>query len=203
MTTVWLGLDPSTTAFGVAALRGTPYGAAEIVELASMRPPHAASELKTEQLDERIDWIADELLGVIERVRPARIYIEGLALGMGQGALSVSASGQARGMVRGICRAHRIPIVSFRPADAKRWVTGRTPRRGDKSDKITKEEVARQLERLYPNLGSFFGGEISKQDLDATDALAIAHLGLIRGDARGRVVPNVSKARAVDVDELF
>jgi Holliday junction resolvasome RuvABC endonuclease subunit len=193
----WVGLDSSISAFGWAVLRSTPYARPEVVDLGIWRTTSdARAQRKTDDLDRRLDELARELLELIATVKPAELYLEGLARGQNDGWLSVSALGQVRGLVLGIGRSHGFKVTSFRPSDARRWVTGQ--------QKSTKLDAARALERLYPGTLARIGNPTSESSvaLGATDALAIAHLGDTRGRVAGRITANVVKASSSGSEAL-
>lgn len=194
----WVGLDSSIAAFGWAVLESTPYARPGLVDLGVWRTAvDPDAQRKTDDLDRRLDDLGGSLCELLDRVSPAELYLEGLARGQNDGWLAVSALGQIRGVVLGIAKRAGLKVVSFRPRDAKRWVTGQP--------KSTKLDVARALERHYPGMLAKLGNPTSESSvmLGATDALAIAHLGDTRGRASGRVSANVVKApRAETLDEL-
>lgn len=193
----WVGLDSSIAAFGWAVLEATPYAVPALVDLGVWRTAvDYAAQRKTDDLDRRLDELAASLLELLERVEPAELYLEGLARGQNDGWLSVSALGQIRGVVLGMAKARGLKVASFRPRDAKRWVT--------RQQKSTKLDVARALEREYPGTLKRIGNPTSESSvmLGATDALAIAVLGG-RGTLSGRITPNVYKSpSAGPLDDL-
>lgn len=185
----WLGLDTSLAAFGYAAccydLRAQP----AVVEIGTWRTqadPH--EKLKTKDVAARVRHLADCFIDLIERVRPEAVFVEGLAYVPGNGFLTVSALGRVRGLVEGICVARGLQIIEFKSNDVRRWLLGKP--------KGEKHEVASVLNRLYPGLEQkFFKGRFTVHDWDATDALAIAHLGATRGITPAK--PNVVSHRPV------
>lgn len=164
-TVTWLGLDTALSAFGFAAMYQPPGGAPTVSELGVWKTaPDRRAPGKFADHARRIDELAEQLLDLVDRVQPAVAFVESLAFVPRSGFLSSSSLGRVRGLVDGICRARSVPLHEYGPQVIKRGICG--------APDAEKRQVAATLRRLYP----LVRGEL---DENATDALAVAHLGAL------------------------
>ncbi len=176
---VWLGLDPSIAAFGWALL-DTESG---LVALGSWRTKVDAKAGKFEDRARRAEAIGRQLIALISNFRPSSASIEAPVLMPNDGKMSVHASARVRGVAEGVCLALGLPLTEVSPQDVKRAIAGEPG--------ASKEAVARRLFHLYGR-----DTRIGDADDNATDALAVAHVGLARGGMDGRgPAPNVVSNR--------
>ncbi len=166
MTTIrWLGLDTALTAFGWAVMEQEPDGPPHLLELGTWRTkPDKSAPGKFADHARRIDALGEQLVDLVERVRPSVLFVESLAFVPRSGFLSSSSMGRVRGLVDGVSKALRLPVHEFGPMVMKRALCGTAD--------AEKAQVAKALFRLYAAVST--GGPI---DENATDAAAVAHVG--------------------------
>ncbi len=161
----WLGLDTALTAFGWAVMEQWPEGDPRLLELGTWRTkPDKGAPGKFADHARRIDAIGEQLVDLVERVRPSVLFVESLAFVPRSGFLSSSSMGRVRGLVDGVGKALRLPVHEFGPMVMKRALCG--------SASAEKEQVAKALWRRYPSVAT--AGTL---DENATDAAAVAHVG--------------------------
>jgi crossover junction endodeoxyribonuclease RuvC len=182
-----MGLDPSIAAFGFAVLHHD-LGAARpvVLEMGAWITKPDKKAKKLEDRADRVGLIGARLVELIEHWKPAEAYVEGLALGMATSRLTAQTLGRVRGLAEGICIAAGIPILEVSAQAVKQAVTGRRD--------ASKELVARLLVQQFPIARGVM-------TLDATDALAVAHVGAHRYG--GAVVVKDNVVRYGDPDGLL
>lgn len=164
MNRCWLGLDTSISAFGFAVMVVNIYGRPILVRGGVWLTKIDHAEGKLNDRARRVADLGDMLLKLIEEEKPTAAYVEDLALGMKTSRGTAQTMGRVRGLVEGICRARRIELAAVRPDILKRACTGRRD--------ASKERVREVVSRLY--------GIAPGADLNATDAVAVAHVGAHR-----------------------
>ena len=164
--TTWLGLDPSISNFGYAVMRREIGGQPFVQSLGTWKTRIDDSAGKLEDRARRVRELGTKLLELVTEYGVQDAYVESLALGMKTGMGTVQTLGRIRGLVEGICMSRGISLAEVRPDVLKQAVTGRRD--------SSKEQVARVLARAYPMPMVF------DADTNATDALAVAHVGAHR-----------------------
>lgn len=163
---VWVGLDPSVASFGYAALRTRDLGAPEVLEVGTWRTKPEKDKGKLASTKVRTELLACELVDLIQRVKPEVVVVEGIVLMPKNGMIAISLAGRIRGIVEGVAAAFSIPILEVSAQSVKHAVTG--------SRSAEKSEVAKRVLAWYPEARKRLG---ERPDDNATDALAIAHVG--------------------------
>lgn len=163
------GFDSSLTHFGYAVARRTAEGLAFVSVGCFATRPDAERESKTADTRRRVEGLARELRGLVQRHgAPAVICVEALALPLGRTSLvTVSALGRARGLVDALIIEHGAVAAEFQPQALKAAVTG--------SRSATKLEVQQQLEAAHPELERLFAGLRASSVEHAADAAAAVH----------------------------
>jgi len=157
-----LGLDPSIKATGWALIAGDA-----LVGLGSWATQIDSDAGKFADRARRAEEIGRALLALVTEHRPSRAFIEAPIFKPSDGKMSVHAAARVRGVAEGICLACGIPLVEFSPQDVKRAITN--------DPHASKEQVARRLHQLYER-----DLRIGNADDNATDALAVAYVGVHR-----------------------
>lgn len=184
----WLGLDTSIAAFGFAVMRrvdggGAPYLARGGVWLTKI--DHSEGKL-----DDRARRIADLcrlLIDLVETEKPAEVYVEDLALGMKTSRGTAQTMGRVRGIVEMLCADRYLELAAIRPDVLKQACTGRR--------NASKEEVREVVSKLY--------GIAPGADLNATDAVACAHVGAHRFGHGVNVSSGVVSYRKDDEEDFL
>lgn len=186
MNRIWLGLDTSISAFGFAVMGFNVYAAPFLIRggVWLTKVDHDAGKL--DDRARRVADLGDRLLELIDAEKPCEAYVEDLALGMKTGRGTAQTLGRMRGLVEGICRARGIELAAVRPDVLKRACTGRRD--------ASKEQVREVMSRLYKILPG--------ADLNATDAVAVAHVGARRSASGVEVKSGVVSYRDEAGDEL-
>lgn len=166
----WVGLDPAIGAFGFAIMHRELGGQPFVAEMGTWRTRPDPKAGKLEDRARRVKQLIGQLVDLFDRWSPHEAYIESAANVHGQQSYhSIAAAGRMRGVVEGLCFVRGIELAEIRPDIVKQAVTGRRD--------AGKDQVASMVGQLY--YGS--AGRIwCKRDLDATDALAVAHVGAHR-----------------------
>lgn len=140
---------------------------------------------------DRIRELGRNLIGLMDEWRPQTVYIESLALGMKTSHSTVQTLGRVRGLVEGVCLQRGVEVVEVRPDIVKQAVTGRRD--------ASKEAVAAMVGQMYFGRGV----DVWRRNLDATDALAVAHVGAHRYGGRVTVTDNVVRFDDAEADGVF
>lgn len=183
---VWLGLDTSVAAFGYCVMGLNVHGRAFVVRAGVWKTKIDRAEGKLDDRARRVAELGDLLLELVDAEKPGVVFVEDLALGMKTSRATAQTMGRIRGLVEGVCRARRIELSAVRPHILKKACTGRAD--------ASKEEVRDVVSRLY-SLAA--GG-----DLNATDAVATAHVGAHRSGL-GVSSGVVSYRRDVEADDAL
>jgi Holliday junction resolvasome RuvABC endonuclease subunit len=169
--TTWLGLDPSIAAYGYAVLCD-----GQLMELGTFHTRRDPTAKKLDDRAERVEVLGRNLLDLIDRWGANEAFVESLAFVPGRtSGPATSVLGRVRGLTEGICLARGVRLREFRPDVVKAAVTGRR--------NASKAEVAEAMARLYLSAGE------PGVDENATDALAVAHVGASRNNFSGRLQP--------------
>lgn len=184
----WLGLDTSISAFGFAVMRqvsggGLPYLARGGVWLTKI--DHA--EGKLDDRARRIKDLCRLLIDLAVAEQPSEVYVEDLALGMKTSRGTAQTMGRVRGIVEMLCEDRRIELAAIRPDILKQACTGRR--------NASKEDVRDVVSRLY--------GIAPGADLNATDAVACAHVGAHRFGHGVEIKSGVVKYRKADEEDFL
>jgi len=162
-----LGIDPGS--------RFTGYG---VVEARGPRLAHVGHgvirALTSAPLEERLKAIFDQLSVAVTLYRPDAMAVEGLFTF--RNARSALVLGHARGVALLVAAQTGVPVYEYAPARVKRSVGA--------GGAAAKDSVARMV-RTFLRLPE--KGEGAAERSDATDALAVAicHVGSLRGALRG------------------
>lgn len=162
----WIGLDPSVARFGYAILqRFDPTTKPVVTALGTMTTDRMAGLGVWEERAARFRELGADLAALLA-ANPGveAAYIEQPVFAVQNGKKSIHVAGRARGLAEGLCAALRIPLTEVPPKVLKLAVAG--------SETATKEAVSKVV-RAYYGIGEV-------KSLDATDALAIAHVGAFR-----------------------
>lgn len=170
----WVGLDPSITAFGYAVMYQFVGGQPCVQQLGTWKTSIDDSAKKLDDRARRVRELGVKLVALFDEVilinagnaNLPEVYTESLALGMKTSCSTAQTLGRVRGLLEGICIVRGLELAEVRPEILKQAVTGRKD--------ASKEEVARIVRRAYPN------AVLAHMDLNATDALAVAHVGAYR-----------------------
>jgi crossover junction endodeoxyribonuclease RuvC len=184
----WLGLDPSIQAFGWAVMRREPGGQPFVRDLGTWHTRIDDGEGKMADRARRVRELTQKLVELLTEHRPQEAYVESLALGMRTGRGTVQTLGRVRGIVEGVCFCHNVELAEVRPDVVKQAVTGRRD--------ATKEQVARTL------AGAYATPLVLNADTNATDALAVAHVGAYRAGHGVTVTSGVVSYRSPSDDDL-
>jgi len=181
-----MGIDPSITGTGWAVLAfdcGKPW----VRGMGVIRTRPDAKLGKWEDRQRRATLIGRELLQLMLAHDVSAVCVEAPIFTKHDGKASVHASARVRGMVEGLCVARGLRLSEVDPQAVKRAVCGRRD--------ASKEEVARMLSRVYFARAQ----DIWAAGLDATDALAVAHVG---GAVASEAVSGmVSYRQSVEADD--
>ena len=145
-----LGIDPGTTIMGYGIIRIDGNKLSMI----------ALGVLKLNKCDDhplRLKLIFEKMLSLIEQYKPDELAIE--AQFFGKNVQSMLKLGRAQGVAIAAAHYRTLPVFEYSPRKIKQSVTGK----GSSS----KEQVAAMLQRLLAL-------KEAPEDLDATDALAVA-----------------------------
>lgn len=184
----WIGLDPALTAFGWVVMHRELGGQPTVVNIGTWRTKADARAGKLEDRAARVRELGLRLLTLIDSYGPDSAYVESLAYVPGKtSGPATSVLGRVRGLIEGICFARDVEIAEVRPDIVKQAVTGRRD--------ASKEQVARILARAYPYAG------VLDADSNATDALAVAHVGAHRHGNGVTVENGVVRYRDVAADD--
>lgn len=166
------GFDSSLTHFGYAVAEQRGYYLHWLAAGVIATKPDADARTKTDDARARVEGIARELRGLIERHgRPNIIAVEALALPLGRTSLvTVSALGRCRGLIDALAVEHGLTAREFQPQALKALITGE--RNADKS------LVERTLSVSYPGLEQLLGRIAAKNREHAADAAAAIHAAL-------------------------
>jgi len=189
----WVGLDPSLSAFGYAVLYQHVGGVPTCIDVGTWKTKIESTDGKFADRARRVRELGMQLVALLEEHDPVEaVYIEGLALGMKTSHGTVQTLGRVRGLVEGICLVRGLEIAEVAPATLKHVVTGRR--------NASKDEVARVVLGRYG--AGYKAGMINALDDNATDALAVAHVGAYR-HGLGMVVSSgvVDYRRPVEDDD--
>lgn len=158
----WIGLDPSLAAFGFAAMMEASDVRHVALEWGTWKTkPDPAAKKKADSTAARILVLAREVSDFIDKHQPEIAFVEeSLFLPQG-GLVTATLLGRVRGMVDGVCAAKRVELVEFNPTRLKNAIAG--------SRGASKGDVGARMREIYPYIG--------EPDDNATDALALAHLG--------------------------
>lgn len=186
--TVWAGFDPSIAAFGYAVMRKEIGGQPVLQTLGTWRTKIDPDAGKLEDRARRGRELAKRIVDLLNEWGVQDCYIESPVLGMRDGKIAVHTAGRVRGIVEGLCFSRGLMLAEVRPEILKQAVTGRKD--------ASKEQVARVLMRAYPFPMVF------DSDTNATDALAVAHVGAHRGGAGVTISSGVVKYSPPSEDDL-
>lgn len=185
--TAWVGLDPSISAFGYAVMSSNRFRTAVLsVGTWTTRIDHDAGKLADRA--RRVLELGRNLDALLREFGVQDAYVESLALGMRTGMGTVQTLGRIRGLVEGICLARSVTLVEVRPEALKQAITGRKD--------ASKAEVARTMRSLYV-LDDAWG----RLDDNATDAVAVAHVGSARAGLDARLSSGVVRYDSVGTEE--
>lgn len=184
----WIGLDPSISAFGYAVMRQELGGQPFVLDIGTWKTRIDDRAGKLEDRARRVRELGAKLKALLYDRQPSAVYVESLALGMKTGRGTVQTLGRIRGLVEGLCIGFSFELSEVRPEVLKEVVAGQKS--------ASKEQVARVVMRLYPE------PKVFEADTNATDALAVAHVGAYRGGCGVTVSSGVVSFRR-DVDEEF
>lgn len=166
----WIGLDPSLAAFGWAVMRHEVGGQPYAVAIGTWRTKIDGDVKKLENRARRVRELIVSMRDLVVEYRPTEAYVESAALVHGrQNFHSISAAGRVRGIVDTCGVLLGFEVAEVQPHVLKKAITGRAD--------ASKEEVASMVGQLYYGPSGRFWG---KKELDATDALAVAHVGAYR-----------------------
>jgi crossover junction endodeoxyribonuclease RuvC len=145
-----LGVDPGTQVMGYGLIQITNHKI-ELLQYGVIKlHKYTTHELKLKKIFERLAQLIEEYL-------PDEMAIEDPFYG--KNAQSMLKLGRAQGVAMAAALARDIPIVEYSPKKVKQSVTG--------TGNATKEQVAYMLENILEM-------KLSREFLDATDAIAIA-----------------------------
>jgi crossover junction endodeoxyribonuclease RuvC len=162
----WIGFDPSIASFGYAVMNRQLGGQPVVLEMGTFKTKLSRNEPKLEDRARRVRELIENVARLLDEHRPSEAYVESLAFGMNTSRMTSSVLGRVRGTVEALCFDRKIELAEIRPEVVKQAIVGRKD--------ADKETVARFLRRAYQLSGS------ASYDLDATDALAVAHVGTPR-----------------------
>lgn len=167
------GFDSSLAHFGYAVARvycgtGVQWLAAGVITT----KPDSDARTKTDDARARVEGIARELRGLVDRHGPPNIIaVEALALPLGKTSLvTVSALGRCRGLVDALAVEHRLTAREFQPQALKALITGER--------NAEKALVERTLSVSYPGLEQLLARIAPKNREHAADAAAAIHAAL-------------------------
>lgn len=106
-------------------------------------------------------WLYDEVLGLIESLKPDKVLIEAPFYSIN--AQTLIKLGEIRGVILLACQHKKIPVEEFTPAEVKFSITG--------YGRASKEEVLNMVNRIY---------NLDIKDYDTADAVAILHAYVMR-----------------------
>lgn len=169
---MWFGLDSSIAAYGFAVMQ-TGDGVPSILEVGTWKTRNEEAAKRFADTARRVDYLADQLLALFQRHRPAVAFVESLAIPPATSRITISIMGRVRGITEGIAKASGVPLFEFTAQGVKKCATG--------SSSAEKSEVAGRMLQVYPTLRG--------QNLDdnATDAVAVAHKGAASEQLRWHV----------------
>lgn len=159
----WFGLDSSIAAYGFAVMEGRYDGMPTPIEVGTWKTKPDDDAKRFADTARRIDHLAEQLIDLFTRHKPAIAFVESLAIPRATSKVTVSIMGRVRGITEGVAKAAGVPLHEFTAQSVKRCATG--------SHKAEKSEVAGRMLQLYPSLRG------QSLDDNATDAVAVAHLG--------------------------
>jgi Holliday junction resolvasome RuvABC endonuclease subunit len=174
-----LALDPSLTATGLAVLRlaivdGAWSWRVAHAECIRTEPDTRSRHLyQADQDGQRVDLIAHALLRVIEEYRPALAATEAPA--GSQHAISAKALGLAYGVVRAVCCARRLPVLTVQAHEARIAATG--------SKSASKDDVGAAMARRFGY--QIHGTKVAREAIG--DALAVGAVAVQSDTARSLV----------------
>jgi len=185
----WIGLDPSIAAFGYAVLtRVDPTTKPVLVTIGTMTTKRLKHLGKWEERAARMSELGADLAALFDEHPDAtQVYIEQPVFPPQNGKVALHVAGRVRGLAEGLCAARRLPLVEVPPQELKRAVAG--------APGASKEDVARVVRAYYGT---------AARSLDATDALAVAHVGAFAHGAGAVISSGVVRYNppAGDDDEL-
>lgn len=183
----WLGLDPSIAAFGYAVLQRSPEHF-DCIDIGTWRTRIDGDDGKLADRARRVRELGMQLIALLEEHEPIEaVYVEGLALGMKTSRSTAQTLGRVRGLVEGICLVRGLEIAEVSPQTLKQVAAG--------NRSASKEEVARAVKQHYAAHATW------NVDDNATDALAVAHVGAYRHGAGVTVSSGVVRYRGVEADD--
>jgi Holliday junction resolvasome RuvABC endonuclease subunit len=188
VTRTWLGLDTSISAFGFAVMARNIYGAPFLVRGGVWLTKIDHSEGKLDDRARRIADLCHLLIELVDTEKPSEVYVEDLALGMKTSRGTAQTMGRVRGIAEMLCAVRKLELAAIRPDVLKKACTGRRD--------ASKEQVRDVVSKIY--------GIAPGADLNATDAVACAHVGAHRFGHGVEVTSGVVKYQppAADGDEL-
>jgi crossover junction endodeoxyribonuclease RuvC len=155
---VVLGVDPGTAATGYGVVRRGPGGAVTLVECGVIRTDARAP------LAERLRDIHLGIAGVIARVRPEAMAVEGVFYA--KNARTAVILGHARGAILLAASLQGVPVAEYPPAEIKSAVVG--------AGRATKDQVGRMVQTLLRL-------RAPPAPHDAADGVAVALCHCFRG----------------------
>lgn len=163
-----IGIDASIAATGYAVL-----SMGVLVDIGTWRTKVRPTAGKFADRARRSEEIGRAFLALLDEHKPGALFIESPVFMPRDGKMSVHASARVRGVIEGICLAQSFSLAELGTQDVKRAICGEPG--------ASKEQVARRLFLAYGR-----DVRIGRADDNATDALAVAHVGA------SRLAPSVS-----------
>jgi crossover junction endodeoxyribonuclease RuvC len=112
-----LGIDPGTGITGYGVVEAEPGSTPHLIECGVIRT------LPRDSLSARLRLIHDELLGIIDRLGPELVAVEGIFVS--RNIRSAIILGHARGAILLAAEQRGVPIHEYSPAIVKQTVVGR------------------------------------------------------------------------------
>jgi crossover junction endodeoxyribonuclease RuvC len=152
---VVLGLDPGIDRLGWAVIEDTS-------ESYSLHNYGLISTNKTEDSALRLNEIAVDLIGLIEKYSPDAVFIEKLFFSVNvKTAMTVS---EVRGVIKATCAGKGKQVFEVHPLTLKKKIVG--------TAKATKKEIQSAMLSLFKIDTKFITDDVA-------DAIAIAYLGIL------------------------
>lgn len=186
----WVGFDPALSAFGFAVMNQEVGGQPTVLEMGTWRTRADDRAGKLEDRSRRFGELVVAIEKLLGTYTPNEAYIESPAMVPGKTSYhAIAAAARSRGIVEALCYVRGVELAEVRPDIVKQAVTGRRD--------ASKDGVFLVLKRLY----RLSHGE--SVDLNASDALAVAHVGAHRHGGAVQVSSGVvSYRRDEDLDAL-
>jgi len=123
----YLGIDPGLRLTGYACVEGPGVRAslveAGVIRLGRRRTEGERATPKAPTIADKLAELDEDVRGVIERLRPGVVAVEGLFAHYKHPATAI-AMGHARGIILLAARRAGLELVEFKPNDVKKFMTG-------------------------------------------------------------------------------